>query len=295
MTDAVQTRLLTAILDSLTLMQGQLVQIERRGDSIEHELAELHTRLDHIDAAQASVTDIAPNLESIFARMIADRKFAKASFTALASLGAITHAATTGRPAALPTDLLDDPLFERFMLTQPADHESKDRALVEWREAARSASTDELIPLLVRQYEPSPTDTPETRVLRYRLAAITRAELEGRGAALPALPRGTVANDNSDFARKARSEDLARVWRGGATPALYAEAELAGAVEIFAEAARREGTVGEEQLAAELASLYRQLADRIEAGERPSLAAEGRSQTTDRSGPVAGVGLSKDR
>ncbi len=284
-TDA-QTTLLTAILDSLTSVQGQLARIERRGEEVDRQLSELHGKLEQIDLAQAGGTDIVPTLETMLARMIDDRQFATSSFVTLANLGAFTHAAASGKRASLPTEIVDAPLLERFMLTQPADLDTPDQALGEWRRVVASASTAELTELLANQYQPSPTDTPETRVLRYRLAAITRSTLEDRGAALPALPEGTIAQDRSAAAREARSAGLADLWRAGASTALFGEPELAGAVALFANAERRAESIDEAQLAVELATLHRRLGQRIEAGERPA-AGEGRSaHTGDRSSDV---------
>ncbi|MDF0546143.1 hypothetical protein PX699_27680, partial [Sphingobium sp. H39-3-25] len=113
---------------------------------------------------------------------------------------------------------------------------------------------------------------PDTRVLRYQLAALTRSEIEGRGAAGPTFPVSTIAHDRSAQARRARSENLAALWRAGPSVALFAEAELAPTLDLFANAERaREGVIGEAQLTAELAALHGKLGDRIEAGERPSL------------------------
>lgn len=270
MTTDVQTALLTAMLESLSHIEVRLERIEQRGDQAERALVALHDRLDHIDAAQAGGTDIVPNLEILLARMIDDRRFAQTSFATLADLGAFTNAAIAGRPAPLPAEVAADPLFERFLLAQPADYDSQVRALVEWRQAVRDASTAELVPLLVKQYIPSPTDTAETRLLRYQLAAITRAELKGRGALLPKPPPSTVASDRSALARQARSQELSRLWRGGATTELFAEAELAGAVDLFVEAERQSGTISEEQLSSNLARLHGQIANDIEGGKRPS-------------------------
>lgn len=282
MTTDAHTTLLTAILDTLSLMQVQLERIERRSDNVEREIMELHHRLDHIDAAQAGVTDIVPNLETLLARMIEDRRFAKASFATLADISAFTNAAVAGRPAPLPAEVAGDPLLERFLLAQPADYDSPVRALVEWRQTVHDASTAELIPILARQYRPSPTDTPETRVLRYQLGAITRAELMGRGAALPDTPPSTIASDSSDLARKARSEELSRLWQRGATTDLFAEAELAGAVDLFTDVERRSGTISEDQLSSDLAYLHGRIAHDIERGRRPSLDGHLRSDSLNR-------------
>lgn len=269
---------LAAILDSLTLMRGQLDTLSQSSERIErtHEL--ILSRLDTIDSAQAGVTDLLPLLEMILARAIEDRDINRDGFARTAELAAFAHAAASGMRAPLPTEVVDDPLLERFLLTQPADHASQDRPMVEWRDVVRSSDTAELTTLLAGQYQPSPTDTPDTRVLRYRLAAVTRMELETRGAAVPAAPSSTVARDRTADAQRDRSEALARLWRAGASSALFADPELAGAVELFAEA--QGGGAGGTAEPADLAALHLRLGARIESGERPSLSA-GRSGGTE--------------
>ena len=258
MTTDAQGELLTTILESIMALQAQVEKIDERMAALDRQLAGLSER-----------PEATPALESIVDRMEKDRDLAATSFARLAALGAFTHAAASGSPVPLPVELVDDPAFERFTLMQPADHSSQERAMVEWRGRAKAASTTELTELLAAQYRPSPTDTPESRVLRYRLAAISRQELAGRGAVLPALPSGTIARDRSAGAQKARSEDLARLWRSGGGDAMYAEAELAGAADFFeAGIAAFQGMIGEEELAAELAILHRELGVRIENGER---------------------------
>jgi hypothetical protein len=286
MTADAHTTLLTAILDSLSLMQGQLEQIEQRVDNVERELSELHGRLDHIDAAQAGITGIVPTLEIMLARMIEDRQFAAASFATLADIGAFTNAAVAGRPAPLPVDVAGDPLLERFLLNQPADYDSPVRALVEWRQTVHDAGTAELAQILARQYQPSPTDTAETRVLRYQLAAITRAELTGRRAALPDVPPSTIASDRSVLSRKVKSEELSRFWQGGATTDLFAEAELAGAVDLFADVEHRSGTSSDEQMSSDLARLHGQIANEIAWGGRPALGGRMSFDSSDRTAHI---------
>ena len=239
---------LAAILDALTLVQGQLDSIDRSTRRIEAAQKDLLSRLDTIDAGQAAVTDLVPVLEMILARSIEDRDLTRAQFMTTATIAAFAHAAAAGSPAPLPVDVADDPLLERFVLAQPADLIANGRAFVEWRRAAASAETAELVALFAQQSRPSPTDTAETRVLRYQLAAITRREIEGRGQLPPTAPVTTVARDRSASARRAKSEDLARLWRAGESAALFAEPELAGALDLFAAAERSAGTISEEKL-----------------------------------------------
>lgn len=269
MTADAEGALLAAILDSLTLVRGQLDALSQSSERIERTHEVILNRLDAIDAGQACVTDLLPLLESILARAIEDRDINRESFARTAELAAFAHAAASGMRAPLPTEVVDDPLLERFLITQPADYVSQERAMIEWRELVRTGDTAELTVLLARQYQPSPTDTPETRVLRYRLAAVTRLELETRGAAVPAAPSNTIARDRSAEARRDRSEALARLWRTGASSALFADPELVGAVELFAEA--QDSRAGRPPDDAVLAALHHRLGAQIESGERPSL------------------------
>jgi hypothetical protein len=135
-----------------------------------------------------------------------------------------------------------------------------------------SEGTAELTAILGQQYTPSPTDTPETRALRYRMAAITRAAIEGRGAAAPKPPSTTRSVDRSAAACMSRSQELAAIWRAGESAALFADPELAGAFDLFALASRRAGPVPEGQSTPELVALHGELAALIESGSRPSLA-----------------------
>ena len=283
--DATRTAL-AAVLDALTLVQGQLDTVARGNARIEATQKDILTRLDTIDAGQAAVTDLVPVLETILARSIDDRELMRSQFTTIATIAGFTYAAAQGGAAALPVDVADDPLLERFALTQPADRTADDRALVDWRKAAGGATSDELIGLLAAQYQPSPTDTSETRVLRYRLAAVSRAELEGRGVTPPALPQTTIAQGRSVPARNARSMHLAQLWRGGESAALFAEPELAGSLDLFADAERRGGGVAEDRLAIDLAELHGALGDRIAAGERPSLVTDRSDHADERPAPI---------
>ena len=172
---------MAGVLDALTLVQEQLDALAESGQRIEATHREIVHRLDTIDAGQAAVTDLTPILEMILGRSIDDREIMKTQLGTIAAAIGFAHAAANGIRAPLPVAVASDPLLERFILTQPADLLSDERSLTDWRNAASAASTAELIVLLNRQYQPSPTDTPETRVLRYRLAALTRAEIKGRG------------------------------------------------------------------------------------------------------------------
>jgi hypothetical protein len=263
---------LASILDALTLVQGQLVALTEASIRIEATQKAVLTRLDTIDAGQAAVTDLLPVLEMILARSIEDRELMKTHFSTIAAAVGFAHAAASGNPAPLPTDVLSDPMLERFVLAQPADTASNSRALIDWRRAAAAAATTELISILGRQYEPSPTDTPETRILRYQLAAITREQIKGREAVPPAAPETTFATVRSTEAKGVRSDELARLWRAGEGAALYAEPEVAGALDLFVAATQRGERIGEAQLQAELAALHGSIGERLEAGGRPSMA-----------------------
>lgn len=282
MSSEASTALLTAILDGLTLVRGQLDKVEQRQERIEAGHESVLKRLDTIDAGQTAVTDLLPTLETIHAQLIHDRALVRDQLAIIATVVAHAHGAASGNPAPLPADIVDDPLLERFAIGQPADQTSNERALAEWRAAARSAGTAELIELLRRQYQPSPTDTAETRVLRFRLAAVTRAEIKGRKVAPPPPPTTTRAGNTAVYAREARSQGLARLWRAGESTALFAEPELAGALDLFAEAERRAGPISEEQLSAELATLHGDLGDRLATGERPVLETGLAPPTADR-------------
>jgi hypothetical protein len=262
---------LAGVLDALTLVQEQLDALTESGQRIEATHKEIVNRLDTINAGQAAVTDLTPILEMILGRSIDDREIMKTQLGTIATAIGFAHAAANGNRAPLPVAVASDPLLERFILIQPADLLSVERSLTDWRNATSAASTAELIVLLNRQYQPSPTDTPESRVLRYRLAAITRAEIKGRGAAPPAPPGTTVAVDRTASACLIRSHELAELWRAGESAALYGEPELAGAIDIFDDAERRLGPAAGEHSPPELVSLHSDLASRIEAGDRPSI------------------------
>lgn len=212
-------------------------------------------------------------------RIEADR----AKLELVARVAALAHAAAMGNRAPLPVETADDPLLEHFALTQPADHVSAERALVDWRDAAKATDTAQLVSLLKIQYRPSPTDTAETRVLRYRLAAITRSEIEGRGVTPPAAPTTTRAQDRSALASRAYDRMLAGIWRDGSYESRFSDPELAGAFDVFLAAQKLPDLTREESSA-----LFHGLGDLIESGQRPSSATvklRDRTAVQERDGP----------
>ena len=260
---------IVALLDAVTSIQGQLEEVGESNKRIEANQAEIMTKLDALSASRAGGSDS----REILAQLAEGRTATRSELARVAQVAGLTHAAVIGNSVPLPTDLADDELLELYVLTQPADRSSTDRALVEWRRLSKKAGSAELAEALTRQYQPSPTDTVETRLLRYRLAAISREELEGRGVTPSAPPASTRTQDRSANAAKSKSDELARLWRAGESIALFAEPELAGAVDLFEVAERRSG-VTEEQLSAELGDLHRSLGDHLAAGVRPSLSAD---------------------
>lgn len=258
---------MAALLDAVTLIQGQLEEVGESNRRIEANQAEIMTRLDALAANGAGGADA----REILAQMAEDRTATRSELARIAQVAGLTHAAAMGNGAALPTDVADDELLELYVLTQPADRSSTDRAFVEWRRLSKEAGSAELAEALTRQYQPSPTDTLETRLLRYRLAAISREELEGRGVAAPSPPTSTRTLDRSPTAAQARSEELARLWRAGESIGLFAEPELAGALDLFEVAERSRRGEPEEQLSVRLADYHRTLGDRLAAGERPAV------------------------
>ncbi len=215
--------------------------------------------------------DLEPVVKQILANQLEDRKVNRAGFKKASAIAAFSYSAASGHRAHLPVEVADDPLLETYILAQPADLSSNERALVDWRAEAKDQGTAELIDILKAQYQPSPTDTPETRLLRYRLAAITRAAIKGRDVDAPAPPTSTRAVDRSAVSCMIRSQELAQLWRAGGSAALYAEPELAGAIDLFALAERRLGPISEGEHSPELVALHRDLATRVETGNRPSL------------------------
>jgi hypothetical protein len=262
---------LEAILDAFTMVQEQLDALKEGGQRIEAMHKHLLSRLDVIDAGQAAVADLTPILETLLERSIEDRTRIQDQLGTLAIGIGFAHSSANGNRAPLPESVAGDPLLERFILVQPADIVSNERALVHWRAASTAAGTAELVAILENQEQPSPTDTPETRVLRYRLAAITRATIKGRGAALPGPPTTTIARDRSAVACMIRSQELAQLWRAGESAALYAEPELAGAIDLFGQAEGDLRLANAVRSSPELTALHRELAALVEAGHRPSL------------------------
>lgn len=267
-TDATDVAM-AAVLDTLILVQSQLVAIAESNVRIEAMHRDVLNRLDRLDADQGGTTSLVTMLEAIVARSAEDRERNRAGLKVIAEVAAFAHAAAMGNRAPLPIVVADDPLLERFLLNQPVDFVSTDPALVRWREAAKASATIELVDLLARQYRPSPTDTAETRVLRYQLAAITRAELQGREAAMPQIPASTVAQDRSPQARQARSVELARLWRSAEDAPVKAEPELAGAVDRWIQVVQRAGTISEELRELRINAVHQEIGDDIERGERP--------------------------
>lgn len=237
---------LAAITDALDTMQALLERVVSDNDRIEATQRDILRRLDRVSGDQATIAEVAAH----------------------------AHAASIGNKAALPVELADDPLLERYILTQPADHTLKDRVLVEWRKVVATAGSAELAGVLAQQYRPSPTDTPEARLLRYQLAAISRDELQRRRAALPALPSSSRAGDQSPEAQMRRSAELAALWRAGESLALFGDPELAGAVDLFEASERRVRAYPEDLAAADLADVHRTLGDRLAAGDRPLAAGD---------------------
>lgn len=322
---------LAALLNAVSLLRGEVAALARSNDRVEASHQELHRRLDAIDAGQAAVTDLVPLLELIAARINdahsasqealadvrdgvgdvrgdlagvatlierllsdarVDRRQRRSDQQSTAALIAFARAAVLGNHAPLPVNVEDDPLLEHYVLNQPADMASTDRALMDWRASVAAADTAELITLLKKQETPSPTDTPHSRLLRYRLAAITRAQLEARRVPAPARPTTTRAADRSAASCLERSLELADLWRSGESRALYAEAELAGAIDLFVAAERLAGASTEGASPPELVTLHRELADRIEAGDRPK-AGDGPAAASCE--PLTAVGRHRDR
>lgn len=248
------------------------------------------------DAGQKGTADVALGLEVIASRLdvaaSANRNDRRAGVAKTMELIGFTRAAVLGQRGPLPIDVEDDPLMERFILAQPADLTSGERALVDWRKAIAALSAADLITLLKKQQIPSPTDTPESRILRYRLAAITRAKIEERGGVPPAQPITTRATDRSAASGFVRSQELAALWRKGESTELYAEPELAGAIDVFDALDEKIEPSASDADQPELTALHRDIAKRIELGERPTL---GESRPTAQPDRANTVEQSKDR
>lgn len=281
--------LLTPVLDTIA------DQSDHHGAAIgalHQDVARIH---EASSTGQRHIAGIASGLEGIAEQLTAavdeSRTKQSADFATTGELISYTRAAVLGQPLPLPVHIEDDPMLERFILAQPADLTSNDRALVDWRNTVATASAADLITLLQKQQMPSPTDTPQTRVLRYRLAAITRAKIEERGAVPPARPTTTRATDRSAAPCFERSQELAELWRAGESAALYAEPELAGAIDLFDAMESRLEPVTGDAVQPELTILHRGLAKRIELGERPKMTEGGHAAGYDRTNAVE---LSKD-
>jgi hypothetical protein len=123
---------LSAILDSLTLVQAQLDALTDTGRRIEATHEVILTRLDTIDAGQAPVTDLTPILETMLGYSIEDRKKIAGQLGTIAAAVGFAHSAANGNRAPLPVDVEDDPLLERFIIAQPANLASEERALTYW-------------------------------------------------------------------------------------------------------------------------------------------------------------------
>jgi len=221
----------------------------------------------------ASVKQEISGIADIGEKLLKDGKVAREqAIIDLKSTGAaiaFTRAAVLGDHAPLPVSVEDHPMLERYILNQRPDLSSNERPLVDWRAAVDRLNATDLIELLKKQQIPSPTDTSETRLLRYRLAAITRAKIEQLGAVPPARPTTTRAIDRSVATGFERSQELADLWRAGESPALYAEPELAGAVDLFDAFETSLSLAESDPAPPELKELHHDLAKRIGLGERP--------------------------
>lgn len=251
MTTSTNEMVLAAVMEALALMQDQLGAI--------------HDRLDAIDSAQASVTDFEPMLETLLARVIDHQASAQKGMETISRVAAFAHAAASGSPAALPSDLLSDPLLDRFRREMPADRLSPERALARWREEVAKATTPDLAAALIRQYEPSATETVDSVALRYRMAAISREELQRRLVDAPEHSAGPVERNASAAARSKRAQDLATLWRGGPSLRLYGEAELAGVVDVLEQL---EATQGIERETVE--GMRQKIGEHLASGQRLS-------------------------
>lgn len=247
-------------------------------------------------AVQKGTADIALGLEVIASRLDeaanANRKDRRVGIAKTLELIGFTRAAVLGQRGPLPINVEDAPLLERFILSQPADLTSNERALVEWRKAIAGTSAEDLIALLKMQQTPSPTDTPQSRLLRYRLAAITRAMIEERGGVPPPRPTTTRATDRSASSAFLRSQELAALWRKGESTELYAEPELAGALDVFDALDDQIAPSASDADQPKLTALHSDLAKRIELGERPTLDNSHPTRQPDRANTIE---PSKDR
>lgn len=284
----------------LGLLAPVMNKISDQSDHSGEAIGALHQEIARIhevsDLSQKRTAGIASGLEVIADQLnavVADsRRKQTADFKTVGELITVTGAAVLGRPVPLPVHLEDNPMLERFILAQPADLTSNERALVDWRKAIAATSAEDLITLLKKQQIPSPTDTPESRLLRYRLAAITRAKIEERGGVPPPRPTTTRATDRSAGSGFLRSQELAALWRKGESTELYAEPELAGAIDVFDALDEKIAPSSSDADLPELTALHRNIAKRIELGERPTLDESHPAAQPDR---AATVEPSKDR
>ncbi len=284
----------------LGLLAPVLDKIADQSDHSRDAISALHQDVlrtqEAADTGQRRAAGIASGLEVIAEQLTAaaaeGRKQQSADFATTGELISFTRAAVLGQSVPLPVHLEDNTMLERFILHQPADLTSNDRALVDWRKALAAVRTEDLIALLLKQQTPSPTDTPQTRLLRYRLVAITRAKIEERGAVPPAQSTTTRATDRSAATGFERSQELAELWRAGESAALYAEPELAGAVDVFDALESKLGLSEKDDALPELKALHRDLAKRIGLGERPKL--DGSRSAAQRENGIT-VEPSKDR
>lgn len=263
----------------LGLLAPVLDKIADQADHSRDAISALHQDVlqtqEAADTGQRRAAGIASGLEVIAEQLTAaiaeSRKMQSADFATTGELISFTRAAMLGQPTPLPVHLEDNPMLERYILDQPADLTSNDRALVDWPKALAAVSTEDLITLLLKQQTPSPTDTPQTRLLRYRLVAITRVKIEERGVVPPARSTTTRATDRTAATGFERSQELAELWRAGESAALYAEPELAGAIDVFDAFESKLSLSAKDDAPPELKALHGDIAKRIALGERPKL------------------------
>ncbi len=210
--------------------QVLLVEILDTVLHIQERIAAVEQRLDAIDAAQAGTTDLAPNLETLLAYAIESRSAAESHAKRLAELAAQAYAAACGKPEPLPVDVLADPVLERFLLRFPDGLQTHDdAAIAAWRSVASELPTAELTAVLERQYRVSATDTDATLVLRFQMAAVSRAVLINRGEPIPAAPDHIEKPALNAASREHEARRLARLWQGPRED-LCAEPELVSLV-----------------------------------------------------------------
>lgn len=191
----------------------------------------LSQRLDTIDLALSAATDIPPHLEILLANIIKLREESREYATTIGTTAALAHAAASGSKAALPDDVLDSPLLERFLIAHPVQGAAVDQVAVDrWTAAVPAADTSRLQQILVRQYQPSPRETAHSRALRFQMAAVTREELHRRAVTIPEAPTALAPPDTSPAALEAESARLSGLYRSADELTIASEAELAAAV-----------------------------------------------------------------